>query len=209
MPATSHYRSRSAGRPRRFDPDCALDAALELFWRNGYRSTTTRDLEAKLGLSQSSLYNAFGSKQNLLSAALDRYEHRIDEELLQPLETSAGGLDAIDAFFVSLAHWVTHEGRRGCMLINLMAEDGGGSEAIVARTRGYRKRVRRAFRNAVARAARAGETTGDAIDARADLLMGMVLGINIAARGGAPASELRRFLGGVRNEIARWRASSS
>lgn len=196
---------RSAGRPRTFAKDDALDVALELFWQNGYRATTTRDLEAALGLGQSSLYNAFGSKQALLAAALDRYETRISRDVLAPLESGNEGLGAIDSFFAALGRWVTREGRRGCMLINMMAEDGGATDEIARRTRGYRRRVRRSFVLAIERAVERGEVMdGDAAE-RADLLLGVVLGLNIAARGGASTAELQRLIAGARAQVARWR----
>lgn len=198
----------SVGRPRTFDHERVLDEALELFWRKGFRSTTTRELESVLGLSQSSLYNAFGSKQGLMEAALDRYEARITDELILPLETSDAGLASIDVFFQQLGHWVTHEGSRGCMLINLMAEDGGETDAIRARTRRYRNRVRRAIRASLDRAIRLGETADEAVDMRTEALMGMVLALNIAARGGASAAEMKKLIGAARYQIESWRLSA-
>lgn len=193
------------GRPRSFDADDVLDQALELFWRNGYRATTMRDLEAAFGLSQSSLYNAFGSKADLLAAALDRYEARIDDQIVRPLDASASGLAAIDTFFDALGRWVTEDGRRGCMIINLMAEDGGADETITRRTRRYRQRVRRALRDALQRAGDRGETDPEDTESRADLLFGLVLGLNIAARGGADRREIRAITAGARHQAAQWR----
>lgn len=196
----------TTGRPRGFDSDVVLDEVVELFWHNGYRATTTRQLEVRLGLSQSSIYNAFGSKAQLLAAALDRYEARTDEALLQPLEASAAGLDAIDEFFVGLAEWVSGDGRRGCMIINLMAEDGGESAEITARTTAYRQRVRSALLEALWRASVSAETSGDDLELRADLLFGEVLGLNIAARGGAGTGEIDRLVAGARHLIESWRS---
>ncbi len=200
---------RPPGRPRGFDPDVVLDAALELFWKQGYRTTPTRELETALGLSQSSIYNTFGSKQNLLEAALDRYEALTDQDLLQPLERSNAGLAAIETFFVNLGNWVTHEGRRGCMLINMMAEDGGETDAITQRARIYRARVRDALFKSVARATNEGETRDIDPGGCADLLLGLVLGFNIAARGGASDVELATLLDAVRAQIRGWRVAPS
>src|SRR5918995_2592366 len=116
----------TAGRPRAFDAGTVLDRAVDLFWKRGYRTTTTRDLEAVLGLSQSSLYNAFGSKHGLFMAALDRYENMTATALLEPLENSYSGLDAIDRFFVALGEWVTNDGRGGGRVMQLLAQGGGG-----------------------------------------------------------------------------------
>lgn len=194
----------TGGRPRSFEAGKVLDDVLELFWRNGYRATTMRELESAFGLSQSSLYNAFGSKDDLLSAALDRYEARIDEQLVRPLEAAEGGLDAIDQFFAALGRWVTGNGRRGCMIINLMAEDGGTDPKITQRTRRYRHRVRSALRDALRRAADQGEVVPGDIDARADLLFGLVLGLNIAARGGAARREIHAITASARHQAAQW-----
>lgn len=197
----------AVGRPRAFDEEEILEAAFELFWRKGYRRTTTRDLEQTLGLSQSSIYNAFGSKRALLEIALDRYEHRTTAYLLAPLRDSPDGLAAVDRFFVDLAAWVTGDGRHGCMLINMMAEDGGLTEEIRRRTQRYRKRVRNGLHDALVRAVARGEIKDEGLDAKADLLLGLVLGINIAVRGGASRAEWDRLVAGTRIQIEAWRTT--
>lgn len=193
--------SATAGRPRTFDRQEVLDDALELFWRNGYRSTTTRELEQELGLSQSSIYNAFGSKRELLTEALARYEERITAELVEPLEKAEQGLTGIAEFFDRLARWVTSDGKRGCMIINLMAEDAGEDDKITARTRAYRRRVRGALEDALRR------DDVDDVEARADMLYAMVLGLNIAARGGGLTPEVERLTASTRAVLSSWQAT--
>jgi AcrR family transcriptional regulator len=61
------------GRPREFDKDKALDAALALFWRHGYEGTSTARLADAMGIAMPSLYAAFGSKEGLFLAAVERY----------------------------------------------------------------------------------------------------------------------------------------
>ena len=195
----------TAGRPRSFDEGAVLDRAVDLFWRQGFRTTTTRDLETSLGLSQSSLYNAFGSKRGLFVAALDRYEQMTVASLIEPLESCATGLDALHQFLAALAEWVTGNGRGGCMLINVMAEDGGESTEITTRTAAYRQRVRDALRDALSLAADRGEMAPEAIDLQADLLFAGVLGINIAARGGSAPEEIGRLLAAAHHAIDSWR----
>src|SRR4051794_13410816 len=64
------------GRPREFDADQALDAALMLFWRHGYEGTSLAALTEAMGINVPSLYAAFGNKEALFRKALDRYVQR-------------------------------------------------------------------------------------------------------------------------------------
>ncbi|MEV6066740.1 TetR/AcrR family transcriptional regulator [Nocardia sp. NPDC052001] len=61
------------GRPRAFDPDTALDQALDVFWRNGFEGTSMAELTAAMGINKPSLYAAFGNKEELFTKALARY----------------------------------------------------------------------------------------------------------------------------------------
>src|ERR1700730_16647028 len=64
------------GRPRAFDAEKAWDEAMEVFWRHGYDGATIAQLTKAMGINPPSLYAAFGSKEDLLRAALDRYSAR-------------------------------------------------------------------------------------------------------------------------------------
>ena len=61
------------GRPREFDTDRALDAALALFWRHGYEGTSLSALTGAAGVTPTSLYAAFGNKEELFKKVVDRY----------------------------------------------------------------------------------------------------------------------------------------
>ena len=62
------------GRPREFDREQALQAALILFWRQGYEPTSLAQLKAAMGdLSPTSFYAAFGSKEQLFREVLTLY----------------------------------------------------------------------------------------------------------------------------------------
>ncbi|HCE5827398.1 TPA: TetR/AcrR family transcriptional regulator [Pseudomonas aeruginosa] len=62
------------GRPREFDRDSVIEAAMQVFWSNGYDGTSTQALCENIGLGKGSLYNAFGSKQQLYELALQHYQ---------------------------------------------------------------------------------------------------------------------------------------
>jgi AcrR family transcriptional regulator len=62
------------GRPREFDVEEALAAALRVFWANGYEGASLTDLTEAMGITRPSLYAAFGNKEALFKRALDLYE---------------------------------------------------------------------------------------------------------------------------------------
>jgi AcrR family transcriptional regulator len=63
------------------DPDSGLDetrerilqAAAQVFARDGYARATTRTLAAAAGVNEVTLFRHFGNKQNLFAAVVDRY----------------------------------------------------------------------------------------------------------------------------------------
>ncbi|RYG47738.1 TetR/AcrR family transcriptional regulator [bacterium] len=61
------------GRPRAFDPDQALEAALGVFKNKGYEGASLSDLTEAMGINRPSLYAAFGNKEELFRKALARY----------------------------------------------------------------------------------------------------------------------------------------
>jgi AcrR family transcriptional regulator len=68
-----------AGRPRSFDRDAALAAALEQFWRTGYEETSVAMLTSAMGVTPPSLYAAFGDKRRLFEEASTVYFQRTCE----------------------------------------------------------------------------------------------------------------------------------
>lgn len=68
-----------AGRPRSFDRDTALAAAVEQFWRTGYDETSIAMLTSAMGVTPPSLYAAFGDKDSLFNEASDLYFRRTCE----------------------------------------------------------------------------------------------------------------------------------
>jgi len=62
-----------AGRHRGFDKEEALDAAMTVFWQNGYGNTSMAALTSAMGINKPSLYATFGNKEDLFVTALRRY----------------------------------------------------------------------------------------------------------------------------------------
>jgi AcrR family transcriptional regulator len=63
----------SIGRPRGFDADQALERAMRVFWGQGYEGASLTDLTSAMGINRTSMYAAFGNKEELFRKALERY----------------------------------------------------------------------------------------------------------------------------------------
>ena len=64
---------KARGRPKGFDRDAAVRAAMDLFWERGYEGSTFDDLAAAMGINASSFRNTFKSKELLYREATDAY----------------------------------------------------------------------------------------------------------------------------------------
>ncbi|MDT7844489.1 TetR/AcrR family transcriptional regulator [Streptomyces justiciae] len=110
-------------RTKEFDPEAALQAALELFWRRGYEATSMADLVDHLGIGRASIYATFGSKHELYLKALERYQERLPD-LLGELSQPGPVLPAVRALVRRYADEATAENLRlnGCFITNTAAE---------------------------------------------------------------------------------------
>ncbi|MEU8887612.1 TetR/AcrR family transcriptional regulator [Streptomyces sp. NPDC048442] len=115
-------------RPRGFDLDTALDAAMTTFWEKGYAATSAQDLVESTGLGRGSLYNTFDSKYGLFQAALKRYDTKQTTRLVELLEEGEGpARDRIRTVLMSVVEEETaeHPAHRGCLVVNSAMELAG------------------------------------------------------------------------------------
>ncbi|BCB82845.1 TetR/AcrR family transcriptional regulator [Phytohabitans suffuscus] len=66
-------RRTAMGRPREFDLDEALESAMQVFWARGYEGASLTDLTGAMGITKTSMYAAFGNKEQLFRKAVERY----------------------------------------------------------------------------------------------------------------------------------------
>lgn len=111
------------GRPLEFNPDRVLDAAMDLFWRQGYDATSLQGLLDVMGLSKSSLYQTFGSKQKLFEQCLQRYQQMVQTNWLKRLAGEVSGRQFIlDTLLSTLEEAEGATSPRGCLIMNTASE---------------------------------------------------------------------------------------
>lgn len=113
-------------RPKQFDPDVAVDRAMDLFWRKGYQATSPQDLVDELGIGKGSLYATFGSKRELFGLALDRYRAAQGDTLTEVIDRSGPVHDRLRAALQLIIDAdADSPRRRGCLAVNTAAELAG------------------------------------------------------------------------------------
>jgi TetR/AcrR family transcriptional repressor of nem operon len=120
-------------RPREFDREEALRAALRVFWAKGYDGATFRDLEDAMDLSRSSLVCAFKDKQTLFDEALAFYDREYFKPRGEIIRKAENAREGLRAFFSALGC----SGRNpsdpaGCFMLNSMVAADGRDPRIVA-----------------------------------------------------------------------------
>lgn len=106
-----------------FNLDEALARATKVFWAKGYAVTSMTDLVEGMGINKGSLYNAFGSKKELFTRALLRYDQDNRQSMLAQLEALDDPIVAITRLFDSLiAESIADPEKKGCLLVNTALE---------------------------------------------------------------------------------------
>jgi TetR/AcrR family transcriptional regulator, transcriptional repressor for nem operon len=170
-------------RPREFEPELALERAMQAFWAKGYKATSLEDLCGATGLSRSSLYAAFGGKRALLHRSLARYEQnavaRINAALAKPVPVREAIAGFIDELIDSI---IAGPGRSGCFIGNCAAELAG-DRSTASRVRQSLARVEGAFRDGLARAQARSEIPAEAdLDSLSRFLVSGIQGLRLVGK---------------------------
>jgi TetR/AcrR family transcriptional repressor of nem operon len=172
------------GRRRSFDEEKALEAAAECFWSRGFEATSVRDLTVSMGIAGPSLYNAFGGKRGLFTAALDHYCSRSMRERIARLEAGTKGAAAIEAFFADVIEKsLLDEERKGCFLVNAALEVAPHDAQLAQAIFGYVTEIRNFFKRHIEQAqAYSGASPAIDPDRFASHLLSVLMGLRVLAR---------------------------
>ncbi|MFH8890260.1 TetR/AcrR family transcriptional regulator [Streptomyces sp. NPDC017949] len=181
-------------RTKEFDPDAALQSALELFWRRGYEATSMADLVEHLGIGRASIYATFGNKRELYLKSLDRYNENRDSDLLGELSQPGPALPSVRTVVRRFAAEANSDERRlkGCFVTNTAAELGAHDAAAARRVEASWDHFETLLRSALVRAQAQGELPSDRDPrALARMLLVLMQGLRVVGKASEDPGRVR------------------
>jgi AcrR family transcriptional regulator len=171
-------------RPRRFDEEQAVDAAMRAFWSAGYEGTSTQDLCDATGLGRSSIYNTFTSKHELFDRALHRYMSTKNATIFELLDSDESAKAKLRALLWQVID-APEEEPTGCLVVNSMVELAPRDAAVATALHADQEQRLAALTATIESGQRAGEIERGK-DARdlAHFMNATIAGMRVAARGG-------------------------
>lgn len=180
------------GRPKTFDERDALKAAMDLFWRRGYASTSLDDLLSAMSLSKSSFYAEFKSKEALYRACLKGYQQMIVCHLHQVRARSTSLRNFLDAIFQEAVEDGTSGAPKGCLIVNSAVEFGQHSAPFTEDIRVALEAVQKTFESAIQLAVRNGEfETNSSPKLLAKAITTLMSGVRTMIKGGMPTKDAK------------------
>ena len=171
-------------RPSKFDREEALQTVMNTIWREGYEASSVKSLSELLGITRSSFYNAFGTREDLFREVMTLYAGQSPDAVLGEVGPEIRVRPFITLLFKTIckARAGDPEGR-GCLLINTVTElcpakEGLGvtlAEAVLCSS----ERLEHVVRHAVD----SGELPADTdVHATALALQTLMIGLNVLCK---------------------------
>src|SRR3984957_10759644 len=191
MQYNNNGNAMRTGRPRSFCTDTVLDRAMTVFWRKGYEGASLADLTEAMSINSPSLYAAFGNKEGLFRAVLERYDSR-RKDFMDRVLAAPDARSAARVFLEGVAEFAVDTSGRdppGCLLVQsgLSCSDQDIPDALAQ----HRAEKERALRERFERDRNDGNLPKSADPAiLARYLVAMANGMCVQAAAGATAREL-------------------
>ncbi|MFT5111824.1 MAG: TetR/AcrR family transcriptional repressor of nem operon [Parasphingorhabdus sp.] len=186
-------------RPIEFNRNQVLESAMQVFWSQGYQSTSMRDLVLATGLQPGSLYGAFKSKHELFRSALERYEHRIDGHVEKLLSGELSPINSIRRFFDSLiTQCLNDHAKRGCLMVNTLLEMPAADKVVSQQVSALVSSIEQAFFTLLMQARESGELSSERCpDVLSKVLTSGILGLRVYNKSNPSPDELKVLVTGI------------
>lgn len=172
------------GRPRKFDRQAAVEVAMNEIWRNGLEASSAKGLSERLGISRSSFYNAFGTRESLFKEALDRYSSGAPDRVLAHVGADASVLSVLTRMYREVCRVRAADPEaKGCMAINCVVELVGVDPTLGPVMEDAVRHSLNRFESLLRQAAANGEIrdSGD-LKQKALALQNLLIGLNVMSK---------------------------
>jgi len=172
------------GRTAKFDRQSAIDTCMQMVWRNGYESCSIKAISEALGITRSSFYNAFGSREALFLEVLDYYAAQAPDYVLNNVDKNVSVKCLLTDFFLDVCrNRTTDPERRGCLAVNCIAELVGVDETLGPVMEKALKDSLRRFEHLLTVAVKQGEIPDSSNQREQALaLQNLLVGLNVMAK---------------------------
>jgi AcrR family transcriptional regulator len=181
------------GRPREFDREAALEAAMFVFWRKGFAATSMNDLCDAMDVRSPSLYAAFGSKEALYLEAVEHYVRTVGASVWDKLVEGATARAGVENLLLAGSDTLPKSRTKpaGCMAM-LSAIGDEWPAVITDVVRKVRLEVLNQLRARLETAVAEGELPAATdVDGLSRFYLSVFQGMAVQARDGASRSELK------------------
>lgn len=183
---------RGKGRPKGFDREEALRAALELFWEKGYEPTSVAELCQAMNINPPSLYCCFGNKAELFLEAVRHYEEKYWQAPAKRFMEEPDIYKAVEGYFNDASRiLLAPHTPCGCMLVLAAINISPDEKKIIGAIRSMRMETKKMFADRLARAIQDGQIPPDSdVPALSGSLTTFLEGLSLQARDKPFLSEL-------------------
>jgi TetR/AcrR family transcriptional repressor of nem operon len=186
-------------RTRQFDERQALIAATLQFWEKGYEGTSMQDLEEAMGLTRTSIYNAFGNKRRLFERVLSCYQESVLAALFVAMDSAANIRDGVRRLLdAALGIHFDKDNPGGCLVVLSVLESEQHDEHSRAMLEQTMQELKRMLHTRLVSARKAGELPAELdVAGTATTIAATMAGLMVLGKAGYPKSTLRKTIAQV------------
>jgi len=118
-------------RKKAYKEEEVVEKAMNLFWQNGYKTTSMHLLEKEMGINKFSIYSSFGDKHGLFLESLKCYKLKVSVIIEKFKNASNGVADIKQFFYDSVATDFKESTQKGCLITNTYHEFSKSEDLLI------------------------------------------------------------------------------